>query len=75
MSDPGLYRTKEEVEAAKKQDCLLVTQQQLEAAGVPASEFSKFEDSVREEVEDAVRFADESPVLPVERLEEFNYAE
>ena len=40
-----------------------------------SDEFTSIEDSVREEVEDAVKFADESPVLPAERLEEFNYAE
>ena len=75
MSDPGLYRTKEEIEEFKKRDCLSIARGYLENWGVDEKEFTGIEDSVREEVEDAVKFADESPVLPAERLEEFNYAE
>jgi pyruvate dehydrogenase E1 component alpha subunit len=75
MSDPGLYRTKEEIEEFKKRDCLSIARGYLESWGVDDKEFTGIEDSVREEVEDAVKFADESPVLPAERLEEFNYAE
>jgi pyruvate dehydrogenase E1 component alpha subunit len=75
MSDPGLYRTKEEVEDFKKRDCLSIARGYLEKWGVGETEFNTIEESVRLEIEDAVKFADESPVLPAERLEEFNYAE
>jgi pyruvate dehydrogenase E1 component alpha subunit len=75
MSDPGLYRTKEEVEEFKKRDCLSISRGYLEKRGTPESEFERIEESVRVEVEDAVKFADESPVLPADRLEEFNYTE
>jgi pyruvate dehydrogenase E1 component alpha subunit len=75
MSDPGLYRTKEEVEEAKKTDCLFIAQEYLTKLGTEQKEFDAIEESVRAEVEDAVKFADESPVLPAERLEEFNYAD
>jgi pyruvate dehydrogenase E1 component alpha subunit len=75
MSDPGLYRTKEEIEEFKKRDCLSIARGYLEQWGVDDKEFSGIEESVRTEVEDAVKFADESPVLPAERLEEFNYVE
>ena len=75
MSDPGLYRTKEEIEEYKKQDCLYVVQQYLEKLGTEPKELATLEESVKAEVEDAVKFADESPVLPAERLEEFNYVE
>jgi pyruvate dehydrogenase E1 component alpha subunit len=75
MSDPGLYRTKEEIEEFKKRDCLSIARQYLEGWGVEEKEFTDIEETVRAEVEDAVKFADESPVLPADRLEEFNYVE
>ena len=73
MSDPGLYRTKEEIEEFKQKDCLLIARNYMEQLGVGEDEFKNFESAVKDEVDDAVKFADESPVLPVERLEEFNY--
>ncbi len=75
MSDPGLYRTKEEVEEFKKRDCLTIARGYLEKWGVPTGEFDKMEESVKAEIEDAVKFADESPVLPADQLEQFNYVE
>jgi len=75
MSDPGLYRTKEEIEEYKKQDCLYIVQQYLDKLGTDSKELEALEESVKAEVEDAVKFADESPVLPAERLEEFNYVD
>lgn len=75
MSDPGLYRTKEEVEEFKKRDCLSIARTYLDGWNIPQSEFTAMEQSVTAEVEDAVKFADESLPLPPERLEEFNYAE
>jgi pyruvate dehydrogenase E1 component alpha subunit len=75
MSDPGLYRTKEEVEDFKKKDCLSIARTYLEKWGVGEGDFGGMEESVKAEVDDAVKFADDSPVLPAERLEEFNYAE
>jgi pyruvate dehydrogenase E1 component alpha subunit len=75
MSDPGLYRTKEEVEEAKKTDCLFIAQEYLNKLGAEPKEFEAIEESVRQEVEDAVKFADESPAFPADRLEEFNYVD
>ncbi len=75
MSDPGLYRTKDEVEEAKKQDCLYIARNYLEGLGVDAKAFDDMEEQVRLEVEDAVKFADESPVLSADKLEDFNYVD
>jgi pyruvate dehydrogenase E1 component alpha subunit len=75
MSDPGLYRTKEEVEEFKKRDCLSIARGYLEGWGVGENDFNAIEDSVAAEVEDAVKFADESPVLPADQLEQFNYVD
>jgi pyruvate dehydrogenase E1 component alpha subunit len=75
MSDPGLYRTKEEIEEFKKRDCLSIGKGYLEQWGVDEKEFAGIEDGVTKEVDDAVQFAEDSPVLPAERLEEFNYVE
>jgi pyruvate dehydrogenase E1 component alpha subunit len=61
MSDPGLYRTKEEVEEWRRRDPLNHTRQQLLDLGMPEAELGALEEDVRLEIEDAVRFAEESP--------------
>jgi pyruvate dehydrogenase E1 component alpha subunit len=71
MSDPGLYRSKTEVDDFKKRDCLSIARELLEGLGVDVKKFDSIEESVQAEVQDAVTFAEESPVLPAERLEDF----
>jgi pyruvate dehydrogenase E1 component alpha subunit len=64
MSDPihGHYRTKEEVEQQKLRDPVVTFRQRLEEAGMlDAPAWEAMEDDVNAEVEDAIRFADESP--------------
>jgi len=62
MSDPGLYRTKEEVEEQRQRDPIRVSRQRLlDECGVSEDELKKLEAGVKDEVEDAVRFAEESP--------------
>src|SRR5438046_2904759 len=47
MSDPGLYRTKEEIEDFKKRDCLSIARGYLEQWGVDDKEFDAIEEKVR----------------------------
>ncbi len=61
MSDPGLYRTKDEVEEWKRRDPLGRCRQRLLDLGFPDAEMEALEADVKAEIEDAVRFADESP--------------
>jgi pyruvate dehydrogenase E1 component alpha subunit len=62
MSDPGSYRTKEEVEEWKKRDPVSIARRRLiEEAGVREDELKVVEGKVKEEIEDAVKFAEDSP--------------
>lgn len=72
MSDPGKYRTPEELEAKKKLDPLSKTRSELEAAGL-SDALAKIDAEVDEEVADAVRFAEESPEPGPELLEQTTY--
>jgi pyruvate dehydrogenase E1 component alpha subunit len=72
MSDPAKYRTPEELEERKKQDVLLKSRAELEAAGKKA-ELEAIEAKVEEEIADAVKFAEESAEPGPELLEPTTY--
>ena len=74
MSDPGKYRTPEEVELRKQQDCVRVARKTLLDGGVPAAEVEAIDNSVEEEVRDAVQFAEESPPPSEETMHQLVYA-
>ncbi len=61
MSEPGLYRTKDEVEEWKRRDPLNRCRQRLLDIGFPEADLDALEDDVRAEIEDAVKFAEDSP--------------
>jgi pyruvate dehydrogenase E1 component alpha subunit len=61
MSDPGLYRTKDEVEEWKRRDPLNRSRARLLEIGFPEKDLEALEADVKAEIEDAVRFAEESP--------------
>jgi pyruvate dehydrogenase E1 component alpha subunit len=69
MSDPDLYRTKEEIEEWKKRDPIALFESRLrDSQMLTDSELEKIEADVAAEIEDAVRFAEVSPFESVEDL-------
>ncbi|HSR96022.1 MAG TPA: pyruvate dehydrogenase (acetyl-transferring) E1 component subunit alpha, partial [Kofleriaceae bacterium] len=61
MSDPGLYRTKDEVEEWKRRDPLNRSRARLVELGMPEADLEALEADVKAEIEDAVKFAKDSP--------------
>ncbi len=62
MSDPGLYRTREEVAEWKKGDPIARAKKRLlEELGADEATIKSLEAEIKEEIADAVRFADTSP--------------
>lgn len=74
MSDPGKYRTPEEIEARKQNDPILNAEKQLLAMGVSDEQIAKINAEVEAEVEDCVKFADESAEPDESLIEAYNYA-
>jgi len=69
MSDPGNYRTRAEIEKYQERDPIkLFSASLLEAKLVDNDALEQIEQKVREEVADALRFADESPLPDPEEL-------
>jgi pyruvate dehydrogenase E1 component subunit alpha len=78
MSDPvsGVYRTKEDVEKAKRQDPIQGFIMQLRDNNVlTEDELKSIDQRVHEEVEEAAKFADESPESGIEELYTDVYSE
>jgi pyruvate dehydrogenase E1 component alpha subunit len=61
MSDPGLYRTKDEVEEWRRRDPLGRCRQRLVEVGMQDADLEALEADVKAEIDDAVKFAEESP--------------
>lgn len=72
MSDPGKYRTKEELDERKQKDPLLRARKDLEDRGRLA-EVESLEAQVEEEITDAIQFAVDSPEPGPELLEPTTY--
>jgi Pyruvate/2-oxoglutarate dehydrogenase complex, dehydrogenase (E1) component, eukaryotic type, alpha subunit len=62
ITDPGSYRTREEVEEWRKRDPLTNLQQYLLAHNLATeADLKLWDEQAREQVAEAARFADESP--------------
>jgi pyruvate dehydrogenase E1 component alpha subunit len=63
MSDPGNYRTRAEIERHQERDPLKLFAASLKEEGVLSdSDFERIEAEVKDQIEKAVRFAEESPL-------------
>ena len=60
MSDPAKYRSRTELEQRKQQDPLVIARNRLLERAVAQSTLDDVDLQVDEEIDDAVRFADES---------------
>ncbi len=62
MSDPGKYRTREEIEKMRtERDCIGRARQMLLDLGTPEAELKAIEDAARTRVQEAAEFAQASP--------------
>jgi pyruvate dehydrogenase E1 component alpha subunit len=69
MSDPGNYRTRAEIEKYQERDPIkLFSTSLVEEKILDEKALAEIDKQVREEVEDAIRFADESPLPDPEEL-------
>ncbi|MDP4285744.1 MAG: pyruvate dehydrogenase (acetyl-transferring) E1 component subunit alpha [Bacteroidota bacterium] len=76
MSDPAKYRSKEEMEEYKLQDPIETTLKKLkDNFGVTDDEIEAIADRVKNEVEEAVKFAEESPYPDDDEILKDVYAE
>ena len=76
MADPESYRSKEEVERFRKDDPIVVFRNKLISDGVATQEeFDQIDADALKEIEQAVEFAEESPVPDPSSIDEFIYAD
>ena len=75
VSDPGLYRSKEELKCAMERDPIdLVRRTLIDAGWLDDATWAETEKAVKEEMVEAIRFADESPLPDPMTLEEDVFA-
>ena len=76
MSDPGKYRTKEELDSMKDNDPIIRLKAYLIESGLSDNDdLDQIDKEVKEVVAEAVRFADESPLPELSEIYEHVYAE
>src|SRR3982750_211117 len=74
MSDPASYRTKDELEKYRLDDPIIRLRAQLTREGKLTNErFDQLDKGAKQTVLDAVKFAEQSPELPVDKLYDYVY--
>jgi pyruvate dehydrogenase E1 component subunit alpha len=75
VADPAKYRTKDEVQKWMERDPISVLAQRIRTLGIARDEqLKEIDDEEKARVQDAVRFADESPVPAPETVQDYVYA-
>ncbi len=76
VSDPAKYRSKEEVEVYKGKDPIKMLEDKLLTGSIASeSEIQAIKDMIKEEIEEAVKFAEESPYPDPSELYTDNYVQ
>ncbi|MDX1478080.1 MAG: pyruvate dehydrogenase (acetyl-transferring) E1 component subunit alpha [Saprospiraceae bacterium] len=75
VSDPARYRSKEEVEEYKQRDPIARLEDKILGMGDHADKLKKIQEAIKEEIEEAVAFADESPFPDPSELYTDNYTQ
>ncbi len=74
VSDAGLYRTKEEVDAYKQKDPIQkVSRELMESKLITEDDFKAMNKKIKATIQEALEFAEESPEPPLEELTQHVY--
>ena len=75
ISDPGLYRSKDELKKIMKEDPILILRSDLEkTAGLEEDDFKEMDKELKDVVVEAMKYADEQPWPDLATLEEDVFA-
>jgi pyruvate dehydrogenase E1 component alpha subunit len=72
MADPGKYRTSADIDVWKSRDPIKVLGETMDAQGMKELRM-RIENEIEEEIQDAVRFAEESPFPAPETAMDYTY--
>lgn len=76
VSDPAKYRTKDELNEYKAQDPIdIIKDKMINEKIVSAAAIKKIETAIHEEIESAVKFAEESDLPLASELYDYNYVQ
>ncbi|MCB0520011.1 MAG: pyruvate dehydrogenase (acetyl-transferring) E1 component subunit alpha [Lewinellaceae bacterium] len=76
VSDPGSYRTREELNSYMEKDPIKMIENHILENGIASEEeIEAIKEAIKEEIEDAVQFAEESPFPAADELYTDNYTQ